>query len=90
LARGGNQENLNLNIVGNMNIITPPIDLQNQFAPIVEKTESLKIHYQQSLQELENLYGSLSQQAFMGELGLLDEKLMMVAEPEVLWEMILI
>ncbi len=46
-----------------------PIDLQNQFAEIVEKTEALKTQYQQSLQELENLYGSLSQKAFRGELS---------------------
>lgn len=45
-----------------------PIDLQNQFAEIVKKTEALKTQYQQSLQELENLYGSLSQKAFRGEL----------------------
>jgi restriction endonuclease S subunit len=46
----------------------PPFELQTQFAQIVEKTETLKTQYQQSLQELENLYGSLSQRAFKGEL----------------------
>lgn len=45
-----------------------PIDIQNQFAEIVQKTEALKTQYQQSLIELENLYGSLSQRAFKGEL----------------------
>ena len=69
LARGGNQENLNLNIVGSYPIIVPPKKDQTQFAQIVEKTEALKTHYQQSLQELENLYGSLSQRAFKGELS---------------------
>lgn len=49
-------------------MIKPPIELQTQFAQIVEKTEALKSQYQQSLQELENLYGSLSQKAFKGEL----------------------
>ena len=52
----------------------PPINLrphrgrttQTQFAQIVEKKEALKTQYQQSLQELENLYGSLSQKAFRG------------------------
>lgn len=48
----------------------PPISLQRQFLSIVEKTEALKKHYQQSLEELENLYGSLSQRAFRGELEL--------------------
>lgn len=49
-------------------LVIPPIDLQTQFAQIVEKTEALKSQYQQSLQELEQLYGSLSQRAFRGEL----------------------
>lgn len=53
-----------------MKLPIPPIELQNQFAKIVEKAEALKIQYQQSLQELENLYGSLSQEAFTGELSL--------------------
>lgn len=46
----------------------PPFSLQAQFAQIVEKTEALKSQYQQSLKELEQLYGSLSQKAFKGEL----------------------
>jgi len=49
-------------------MIKPPTSLQTQFAQIVEKTEALKTQYQSSLQELENLYGSLSQKAFRGEL----------------------
>lgn len=48
----------------------PPLPLQNQFAAIVDKIEVLKAKYQQSLAELENLYGSLSQRAFKGELDL--------------------
>lgn len=48
----------------------PPEPLQNQFAAIVGKIEGLKSRYQQSLTDLEALYGSLSQQAFKGELDL--------------------
>lgn len=51
-----------------MKLPIPPIKLQTQFAQIVEKTEALKTQYQHSLQELEHLYGSLSQKAFRGEL----------------------
>ncbi len=51
-------------------LIKPPVELQNQFAAIVEKVESIKSRYIQSLTELENLYGSLSQRAFKGELDL--------------------
>ena len=51
-------------------MIKPPLDLQNQFAGIVEKTGGLKSLYQQSLADLESLYGALSQKAFKGELDL--------------------
>ena len=51
-------------------IIKPPFELQNQFATLVEKVEGIKSRYQQSLTELGNLYGTLSQKAFKGELNL--------------------
>jgi len=51
-------------------LIIPPIDLQNDYAAIANKMESLKTLYQQSLNELENLYGTLSQKAFKDELDL--------------------
>lgn len=54
----------------NFPVIVPPLELQSQFAQIVEKVEALNAHYQASLKELENLYGSLSQRAFKGELDL--------------------
>ena len=50
--------------------IYPPIKLQNKFASIVEKAEKVKEQYVESLKELENLFGSLSQKAFKGELDL--------------------
>lgn len=48
----------------------PPMPLQIQFAAIAEKVEALKSLYQQSLTDLEALYGALSQKAFKGELDL--------------------
>lgn len=48
----------------------PPIELQNQFATIVDKVKELKFCYQQSMSDLGSLYGALSQQAFKGELDL--------------------
>ena len=53
-----------------LEIPTPPINNQIQFTKIIEKIESIKLEYQTSLTELENLYGSLSQRAFKGELDL--------------------
>lgn len=62
----------------------PPFALQSQFAQIVEKVDALKVQCHSSLQELENLYGSISQQAFRGELTLnkAEEQVLMAAEPE--------
>ncbi|MBU2513556.1 restriction endonuclease subunit S [bacterium] len=61
-------------------MIKPSFILQTQFAQIVEKVESIKAKYEQSLKELENLYGSLSQRAFKGELDL--SKVPVELEPE--------
>ena len=79
---GGAIKRLTLTKINALPILLPPLELQTQFAQIVEKIEALKAQYQQSLQELENLYGSLSQKAFKGELSLKDESLLMAAEPE--------
>jgi len=65
---GGIQKHFNIGAIKALKIPIPPIKLQIHFAQIVEKTEALKAWYQLSLQELENLYGSLSQRAFRGEI----------------------
>ncbi|WP_223546817.1 restriction endonuclease subunit S [Priestia aryabhattai] len=49
-------------------MISPPLDLQIEFAEIAEKVENLKIKYQQSLIELQNFYCSTSEYLFHGEL----------------------
>lgn len=64
------QKNINLEILRNLSVPKPPLFYQEQFAKIVEKVESIKAKHAQSLAELENLYGSLSQLAFKGELDL--------------------
>ncbi|WP_163325508.1 restriction endonuclease subunit S [Draconibacterium mangrovi] len=69
--------------IAKIEVPVPPLKLQTQFAKIVEKTEDLKAHYQQSLQELEKLYGSLSQKAFKGKLSIKNENLLLAAEPNV-------
>ncbi len=61
---------INQEVIKKIKIIFPPSNLQDQFAAIVEKVESLKTRYQQSLADLETLYGALSQKAFKGELDL--------------------
>ncbi|WP_330746775.1 restriction endonuclease subunit S [Chryseobacterium sp. CP-77] len=67
---GGIQKHFNVNALKKINIPIPPIQLQNLFATIVEKVESLKNSYESSLLELENMYGALSQKAFKGEINL--------------------
>lgn len=66
--KGAIMDGLNLTIIRRIKLKLPPVELQNKFGEMFEKTEALKTQYQQSLQELENLYGSLSQKAFKGEL----------------------
>ncbi len=66
--KGAGVPDLHLIEIKSFKIPVPPIELQNQFAHIVTKTETLKQQYQESLQQLEQLFGSLSQQAFKGEL----------------------
>lgn len=56
LARGGNQENLNLNIVGNINIILPPLSLQNKFVDKIESIEQQKSLINQSITETQQLF----------------------------------
>jgi len=66
--KGAGVPDLHLVEIKSFDIPVPPLSLQNQFAEIVNKVEVLKEKHQRSLEELENLYGSLSQRAFRGEL----------------------
>ncbi len=88
LTYGATLQQINLGDLRKIKLINPKIEIQAHFAQIVEKTEALKTRYQQSLQELENLYGSLSQKAFSGELSFKAEGMMIAAEPEVTYSLI--
>lgn len=68
LGRGGNQPNLNVGLIKNFPVLRPKINLQTQFAQIVEKIQTQKSQLQQSLAELEMQYQALMQRAFRGEL----------------------
>lgn len=61
---------MNTGILDTLEFPYPSPDLQNKFATLVTKVESLKSRYQSSFSNLENLYGALSQKAFKGELDL--------------------
>jgi type I restriction enzyme S subunit len=68
--RGAIMSGLNLGIIKETKLKRPPIELQNKFAETHTRVDKLKTMYQQSLTDLEALYGTLSQQAFKGELDL--------------------
>ncbi len=68
--KGAGVPDLHLIEIKSFQIPLPPVSMQDNFSKIVKKTESLKSQYQESLNELENLFGSLSQRAFKGELDL--------------------
>ena len=64
MAKGGNQPNLNGNIIKNYPVLYPPMELQGQFATFVEQTDKSKLAIQQSLDKLELLKKSLMQEYF--------------------------
>ncbi len=68
LGRGGNQENLNLDIVRGINIILPPIKIQEKFASMVKQIDTIKAKETQKLEHLETLHKSLMDKAFKGEI----------------------
>ena len=61
MAKGGNQPNLNGNIIKNYPILYPPMELQKQFAAFVEQTDKSKLAILKSLNKLELLKKSLMQ-----------------------------
>ncbi|AMO97969.1 type I restriction modification DNA specificity domain protein [Collimonas arenae] len=68
--RGAIMSGLNLGLIKETKLKRPPIDLQNDFAAAHKLIDKMKSRYQESLTDLESLYGALSQQAFKGELDL--------------------
>ena len=66
--RGVRQKNLSQSIIKNFEIPLPPLPLQQEFARIVEKVESMRQSQNQSKQQIEDLFSALMQKAFRGEL----------------------
>lgn len=60
--------NINAQEMQNIKILIPPIDLQNRFAQIVEQIANQKAKTQNSIDKSEELFQSLMQRAFKGEL----------------------
>lgn len=83
-ASGGHDSMLNISMkkFRSLTLPVPPIDQQRKFTSVGLKVEGLKLKVQTSLSELENLYASLSQKAFNGELDL--SKVTLPEEPEIM------
>lgn len=62
------QKNINLEILNSLELPYPPIEQQNNFAQIVQKVEAQKEKNQKVIEQMDNLFNSLMQQAFNSSL----------------------
>lgn len=58
------QKNINLKILSELEVMVPPLDLQNRFAAFVERTDRSRSAIQRSIEKLETLKASLMQEYF--------------------------
>lgn len=58
------QKNINLKILSELNVIVPPLSLQNRFAAFVKRVDQQKQTIQQSLEKLELMKKALMQEYF--------------------------
>ncbi|MDP3035019.1 MAG: restriction endonuclease subunit S, partial [Methanobacteriaceae archaeon] len=67
-SHGAIMAGLNTTILKGLELYLPPIELQNKYETILKKVETLKTHQSQSKQQIDNLFNTLMQKAFKGEL----------------------
>lgn len=70
LTSGATLLQINLGKLRSMKLIKPPFEQTHRFALVAQHHLTIKEHYRSSLDSLEQLYGSLSQRAFRGELSI--------------------
>ena len=63
-GRGANIQNLNQQILATLDIPTPPLELQEQFATFVKQIDKSKVAVQKALDEAQLLFDSLMQKYF--------------------------
>jgi type I restriction enzyme S subunit len=68
LGRGGNQENLNLELVKSFRVLLPPLTHQAEFVERVGAVGRVAALAKSSFSELDDLFASLQHRAFRGEL----------------------
>ncbi len=69
LAPSGTQRNLNTGIMRKIPLPIPSYPEQKKFASMVEKVDDMKKRQEKSTEELDELFDSLMQKAFTGELN---------------------
>lgn len=82
--KGATVGRVNVKDIKNFKVFLPPKPLQDKFATIVQQAEATKAHYQDSLDELNELFGSISQRAFKGELDLSGIPIVHIADTKAL------
>ena len=68
ITSGANYPAINSSDIKKFQVIIPPLELQNQFAERVQAIEAQKAQAEASLAQAEDLFNSLLQRAFKGEL----------------------
>ncbi len=68
LGRGGNQENLNLQLLGGFEVLLPSLQMQREFLLRSSSLDFLKASHRAALTKLDELFASLQHRAFRGEL----------------------
>lgn len=67
-VKGAVTKSITKGAVKELPLLYPPPELQNKFEKILIQIEQVKTIYQNSLKELNNLFASIAQKAFKGEL----------------------
>ncbi|QXP54658.1 restriction endonuclease subunit S [Cellulophaga sp. HaHa_2_95] len=78
--KDGVKSGLTFKDIKNFDIYMPEIIHQKKFEIIFNQIQELKISYNNHLEELENLYGSISQKGFKGELDLSKVKISSICD----------
>jgi type I restriction enzyme, S subunit len=68
MIHGQTRARINMGRLRELAVPCPPLSDQHKFADLVEKVESLRAKQRKSEKELDNLFNSLMQRAFRGEL----------------------
>ena len=68
LGRGGNQPNLNLDIVKNFNVFIPPIEMQKKFLFTCQVIDNINNQRNQLSLKMDSLFNLILERAFSGEL----------------------